>query len=238
MQLVARGLLASFLALAAACTRQSPLFPLHAADGKRPNLVLITVDTLRADHLGAYGYPVGTSPDIDQLAASGVRFANAIATAPETAPATASIMTGLYQYRSRVFFNRGVIRPQIDTLAERLRRTGYATAGFIGNGLVGAKRGFDQGFDTFTSFELENVYAPIDRHGADLVLAWLAQRPRRPWFLWIHFMDPHGPYTRRATRDHRSAEVSRGRVRRRSGGAVRVRQFRPGRHPRVPAGPQ
>jgi arylsulfatase A-like enzyme len=158
-------------------------------------VLLVTVDTLRADHLGAYGYPVPTSPAIDRLAAGGVRAGACVATAPETAPATASLLTGLYQYRTRVFFNRGTLPPDVTSLAEDLRAAGYTTAGLVGNGLVGAERGFSQGFDHFERFDSPSPLEPSDARGVDRAIAWLRAAPARPWLLWIHLMDPHGPYT-------------------------------------------
>jgi arylsulfatase A-like enzyme len=160
-----------------------------------PNVLLITVDTLRADHLGAYGYDQPTSPAIDALAAQGVLVSRCVATAPETAPATASILTGLYQDQHLVTFNRAKLPADVTTLAERLRAAGYATAAFVGNHLIGAEYGFAAGFDTFEEFQGKSPIAARDHLGADLFEHWLASSPQRPWFAWIHFMDPHGPYT-------------------------------------------
>lgn len=179
--------------LAAGCER-APDFPLQTAAGRPPNVLLITIDSLRPDHLGAYGYPVPTSPAIDGLAVAGVRFTQAIASAPETSPAVASLLTGLYQYRSRVLFNRGTLPPHLTTLAESARAAGYATAGFAGNLLLAAQHGFDQGFAHFESFAKLKPGAAADDDGAKAALAWLDAAPPAPWLLWIHFVHPHGPY--------------------------------------------
>jgi len=158
-----------------------------------PNVLLITVDTLRADHLGAYDYPLPTSPRIDELARSGVRCAAVMATASETAPATASLLTGLYQPGHRVVENRSTLPADVTTLAEHLRARGYATAGFVGNELVGDGFGFAQGFDHFEIFG-QDASLHSDAKGAALAEAWLRSAPTAPWHLWVHFMDPHGPY--------------------------------------------
>jgi len=182
------------LALAATgCDRTRARFPLRTADGERPNLVLVTIDTLRADHLGIYGYPVQTSPSIDRLGKEGVSFLQSVASAPETSPAVASLLTGLYQHRNRVAFNLGTLPAQVTTLAERLQAAGYTTAGLVGNFLLDAQHGFAQGFGTFESFAAK-LGGPSDDRGVAQAIAWLDTDPKQPWFLWIHFMDPHGPY--------------------------------------------
>jgi len=157
-------------------------------------VLLISIDTLRPDHLGAYGYAIPTSPIIDRLSASGVRVATCVASAPETAPAMASLLTGMYQYRTRVVANRGTLQAYVSTIAERLQESGYATAGFIGNTLLGADRGFDQGFEHFEAFRHENPLAPSDDRGVTLASDWIAAAPATPWFVWLHLIDPHGPY--------------------------------------------
>ncbi len=169
--------------------------PAVAADDRTapPNVLLITVDTLRADHLGAYGYPVPTSPRIDELARGGVRCEAVMATAPETAPATASLLTGLYQPGHRVVENRASLPADVTTLAEHLRARGYTTAGFVGNELVGDGFGFAQGFDVFEIFGHDETLHS-DANGAAMAEAWLREAPASPWHLWLHLMDPHGPY--------------------------------------------
>jgi arylsulfatase A-like enzyme len=183
------GTLAIALALCSGCRRAGDGV-LHAADGGRPNLLLITVDTLRADHLGSYGYALPTSPAIDRLARSGVTFANAYTPVPTTAPAVASLLTGLYVDAHQVRENEAELPAAAYTLGEALAASGYATAGFYGNGALA--NGFGQGLETWQPFGA--TWAAHDAAGGRLALAWLEQR-RAPWFLWVHFMDPHGPYT-------------------------------------------
>lgn len=181
--------------LTAGCQSPAPEFPLRTADGKLPNVLLITVDSLRPDHLGAYGFPVPTSPSIDRLAAGGVRLTQAIATAPDTAPAIASLLTGLYQYRSKVLFSNGSLPADITTLAERMGAVGYRTAGFVGTNVLSTTRGFGRGFDHFKTFGGGSARHALDADGADRAIAWLDRNTTRPWFLWVHFVAPHGPYT-------------------------------------------
>jgi arylsulfatase A-like enzyme len=191
---IASALAAMLALLIAGCERPGVTFPLRTAAGTPPNVLLVSIDTLRPDHLGAYGYPIATSPTIDALSDQGVRVRTCVASAPETAPAMASLLTGMYQPRTRVVFNRGTLPAYVQTLAEHLRKTGYATAGLIGNTLLDASRGFDQGFDSFEAFQNTNALLPSDDRGVDLALAWLAAPPKTPWFLWLHLIDPHGPY--------------------------------------------
>ena len=160
-----------------------------------PNLVLVTIDTLRADHLDAYGHPRPTAPSFAALAREGVLFETAISAAPATQLATASLLTGLWPWshadpsRPR---RRGTpyLRSGFATLAERLAAAGYATGGFVANQAVRAEEGFAQGFIAWDesaarSGRVEDVLAPA--------LAWLADA-RAPFFLWVHVMDPHHPY--------------------------------------------
>lgn len=160
--------------------------------GERPNVLLVTIDTLRADHLGAWGYGPPTSPAIDRLAASGVRFARAVATAPETAPAVASLLTGRYQPRSGVRRNGGRVPDDVTTLAELAAAGGWHTAAIVCNPLLVRDYGFHQGFADW--LELERDGKPTDDRAADAAIARVQGMPE-PWLLWIHFMDPHGPYT-------------------------------------------
>ncbi len=158
-------------------------------------MLLITVDTLRADHLGSYGYEIPTSPTIDRLARDGVTFVNAYTPVPTTAPAIASLLTGRYVDAHQVRENEAELPAATYTLGEALAAAGYATAGFYGNGALA--KGFGQGLDTWQPFSAK--WTAADAAGGTLALAWLEQQ-RAPWFLWVHFMDPHGPYTSPAER--------------------------------------
>jgi arylsulfatase A-like enzyme/Tfp pilus assembly protein PilF len=173
---------------------------------RHPNLVLITIDTLRADHVGAYGAASGATPSLDAMAAAGVRFDQVQTAVPLTGPSHATILTGQYPpshgVRGNVVFTLGSKYP---TLATRLKREGYATAAFVGAYPVAAAFGFNQGFDTFDEeFHEASVGDPGAERRAnevvDAALRWLEPAGSRssqgqPFFAWLHFYDPHAPYT-------------------------------------------
>jgi arylsulfatase A-like enzyme/Tfp pilus assembly protein PilF len=175
---------------------------LRPAAPSGPNLLLITIDTLRADRVGAYGAAAGATPVIDALARRGVRFDQAQTAVPLTGPSHATILTGQYPpthgVRGNVVFTLGDHYP---TLATRLKRRGYRTAAFVGAYPVAAAFGFNQGFDTFDEEFHES--SPLDQGAerranevADAVGRWLSSAPASaaPFFTWVHFYDPHAPY--------------------------------------------
>ncbi|HVQ23730.1 MAG TPA: sulfatase [Planctomycetota bacterium] len=159
------------------------------AAGDAPTLVLVVVDTLRADRLGCYGGAVAT-PRIDALAARGVRFATARAASSWTWPATSSILTGLYPGAHGVRdYQRCLLVEGLDTLPELCMRRGYTTGGFVANALIAADNNFDQGFETFVCAPNVTARALNAR-----VAAWLADTEGCARFLYVHYMDPHLPY--------------------------------------------
>jgi len=168
----------------------------------RPNALLITVDTLRADRLGVYGFSWDTSPAIDRLAASGVVFERAIAGASFTTGSHASIMTSRYTREHTIgYMNGGTRLEGITTLAEILNQQGYQTAAFVGNIMLDRSTGLDRGFEIYNDelpqAELNRGFAfeRIAEQTTDAALLWLKHRDSRPFFLWVHYQDPHGPYT-------------------------------------------
>ncbi|MGQ0552119.1 MAG: sulfatase [Planctomycetota bacterium] len=173
------------LSCSAGCSEQAP------AVDTRPDLILVVVDTLRADRLSTYGHARPTSPNLDQLAARGVVFEDATAQSSWTLPSMTSLFTGRH-----VFVNAERLPDGVPALAERLAEAGYDTAAFIGNPAVSAARGFDRGFATFIGREQTGnvTWTAPDLQAA--LEGWLAKRPRdgRPLFLYLHFMDPHFPY--------------------------------------------
>lgn len=206
-------MVACVVLLAAGCVRSESADSPPPAEGKRPNLLLITVDTLRADHLSSYGYRLPTSPNLDRFAEDGVRFADATVPWPKTWPAVASMLTGKYPVTTGVrLYPRRPLPQDHDTLAELLGRSGYETAAVVANVNASSKFGFDQGFDTFvesweeglqqatgrTDFESDPgevkqfTGARVVTNQALTLLEDLAGE--QPFFLWLHYIDPHGPY--------------------------------------------
>jgi arylsulfatase A-like enzyme/Flp pilus assembly protein TadD len=166
-----------------------------------PNVVLITLDTVRADRVGAYGYTKGATPALDRIARQGVRFADATSQAPLTAPAHAALLTGQYPARLGVRDNASTpIPPDTQTLARVFKDKGYRTGGFVGAFILGAEYGFGQGFDvfdaTFTRYTAGNKLQ-AQRLGGEVVdraIKWLHDAGSRPTFTWIHLYDAHAPY--------------------------------------------
>jgi arylsulfatase A-like enzyme len=194
---------------------------------KGPNIILILVDTLRADHLSCYGAKANETPVIDGLAADGTRFAHAYSQASWTRPSVATIFTSLYPSSHRAIHKSDALPDAVVTLAEVMQQSGYSTIGFANNINVAPLFGFQQGFDQYVFLEpefffgatesaaqltiynqlrlvreryvsqkkwVENYYQPADvvtKHGSD----WIAARDKgRPFFMFLHFMEPHDPY--------------------------------------------
>jgi arylsulfatase A-like enzyme len=170
-------------------------------DPHRQDIVLVVVDTLRADHLGVYGYGRPTSPRIDRLAAGGAVFDNAWSAAPWTLPSVMSIVTGRYPSDHRVE-NDGLRLPDgVPTLAGTLRGAGYRTGGFVAHVYVSRLFGFDRGFDVYEDFglalpdyRLEAGLEPDAARVTDAALDWLRRQGKEPVFLLAHYFDPHWPY--------------------------------------------
>jgi len=163
----------------------------------RPNVLLYVIDTLRADHLGCYGYSRPTSPHIDALAATGIRFEHAVAQSSWTTPATASILTGRYPLAHGATTLGEGMWPDVPTLAEVLHGAGYRTAAFVTNGNVAGELGFARGFETYRYFPEDRKRAGMYLRADELhpqIVPWLAEGDRRPFFLYVHATDPHAPY--------------------------------------------
>jgi len=165
----------------------------------RPSIVLVTLDTLRADHLGCYGYPRETSPFLDRMAATGARFTNAVAACSHTGPAHASIFTGLSPMRHGLVRNGLAIPDELDALAELLDGVGYQTVGVTP---VGFLSGLQGGFDDFL-----RANSPVAEGVIDRAIEELRERDapaeEPPLFLWLHFFDAHTPYRSGETRHYR-----------------------------------
>jgi arylsulfatase A-like enzyme/Tfp pilus assembly protein PilF len=187
-------------------TLLSFLIALPAAAAERPNVVLVTLDTTRADRMGFLGSTRGLTPALDALARQGTVFERAFAQAPITTVSHATILSGTYPQFHRVN-DFGVPLPaSVPWLPDLLRAQGYRTAAFVGALILdprgGLAPGFDRGFETYDAgFKVkrgkEDRYATMERRGEEVVsraLAWLGQRPPGPFFLWVHLYDAHDPY--------------------------------------------
>ncbi len=171
---------------------------------ERPNVLLVTIDTLRADHVGCYGLATASTPAIDALAARGVRFETAIAQAPLTGPSHATILTGLTPPGHGFRNNSGFALPStVHSAAEMFKTAGYRTGAVVSGFPLDRRFGFSRGFDDYD----DHLPKGNDRRRTpyverfadattDAALRWLEARTTGsgPWFLWVHYYDPHAPY--------------------------------------------
>jgi len=171
------------------------------ADG--PNILFICVDTLRADHVGLYGYHRDTTPRIDAFFGQGRVYERAYSASPSTGPSVVSMLTGLYPHRHGVRVLCQRIPANAITFVDHLRRAGYQTAAVISNAVLadtasGIGDRFDHYDDTVDEQEpfREAMFERSAARTTDAAIRWLtnARHPSRPHFLWVHYIDPHGPY--------------------------------------------
>ena len=203
---------AAFLALLPQCL----FLWAQPAASRKPNLLLVTFDTTRADRLGCYGFEGIRTPSIDRLAREGVLFENVYAQAPQTLPNHSSIFTGLYTITHNVLSNGQKLEDPAVTLAEILSSSGYKTGAVVAAAplikVFNLTQGFSHYDDEFGSqdgvgyfkaflrlFSGNKINLPSERHGdavARLAIQWLDRvgKSKRPFFLWVHFFDPHEPY--------------------------------------------
>jgi arylsulfatase A-like enzyme len=158
---------------------------------ERPPVVLVSIDTLRADHLGVYGYRRPTSPTLDRLAAESLVFARAFATAPWTLPSHASLLTGLYpeEHGAGRSESTDPLPAGVPTLAEILRGAGYRTLAFTAGGVMSRRSGLDRGFEVWREHTRANLRSVLPG-----VFDELGTHVERPFFLFLHTYDVHGPY--------------------------------------------
>ena len=174
---------------------------------RRPNLMLITLDTTRADALGAYGQQLPTSPTMDRLAREGVVFEQVSTTNPETLPAHSTILTGMWPYAHGVRANAGfVLSDRHTTLAEHLGERGYATSAEIAANVIGGRTQIAQGFDRHRDPTSDDVVVHTEggdenrqttRPGSDISakgIQFIRANRKKEFFVWLHFFDPHNPY--------------------------------------------
>ncbi len=181
------------------------VFFLRSRVDDRPNLLLITMDTTRADHLGCYGYDAARTPTLDALARTGVKFNRFFTTVPLTLPSHTTMMTGLYPPEHGCRVNgEHKLGEDIITMSEVFDKNGYRTGAFVAAFVLDSKFGLDRGFETYNDYDVptsndiydDNImysYRRADRV-ADAALEWLDEQSGEPFFCWVHFFDPHHPY--------------------------------------------
>jgi arylsulfatase A-like enzyme/tetratricopeptide (TPR) repeat protein len=165
-----------------------------------PSVLLVSLDTVRADHLGCYGHAAARTPNLDALAKRGVRFERAYAHTPYTLPSHATLLTGLYPAAHGVHVNfQGAIAPESAPIAESLAKIGYRTAAFVASSVLDRRFGLARGFGSYDDLSGRPVSASeqVERPAnevADAAIGWLSKSDRAPFFAWVHFYDAHDPY--------------------------------------------
>jgi choline-sulfatase len=191
---VVLGCLAYFFIITPGKSRIRP------ADESTYNVLLITLDTTRADHLGCYGYPQAKTFYLDGLAQEGTRFARVYCPAPLTLPSHVSILSGLYPVAHGVRNNGHDLQSGIKTLAEILKGRGYATAAFVSSFSVDSRFGIDRGFDVYDdTFQAQATLKSSNSERRaeetfDRFSRWLESNRKKRFFAWVHYYDPHLPY--------------------------------------------
>jgi choline-sulfatase len=200
------------------------VFPVDSPAAAKPNIVLITLDSTRADRMGFMGAHSGLTPNLDGIAHQGLVFAQAYAQAPAAVDSDATILTGAYPQIHRASEFAVPLTTTLPYLPDLLHSSGYSTAAFVGSILLdprdGPFQGYDRGFDLYDAgFHQpqrgENRFQSVARHG-DQVIAratnWLAANKQRPFFLWVHLQDPHAPYPTSYDRAVASADAAVGKL--------------------------
>lgn len=165
---------------------------------KRPNVLFVSIDTLRADHLGTYGWERPTSPNFDAFAAKGVVFERAQSSSSWTLPSLTTLMTSLLPSTHRCEKDTSRLDPSYTTLAEILRDAGYDTAIVASHLFLNAGHGLQQGFTRVDTRIIQDEFAITSPQVTDWGVSWLQDKAAaddgEPWFLWLHYFDPHAPY--------------------------------------------
>jgi arylsulfatase A-like enzyme/Tfp pilus assembly protein PilF len=181
------------MAAVAGCSNTTPARSTSQAPA-RPSILLVTLDTTRADAIGPEAQAIET-PSFNALAARGRRFRQAYATVPETLPSHSSIMTGLYPAGHGIHENARFLESRHPVLAERLKSAGYRTAAFISSFVLSRRFGLQRGFDVFDDEPQRGASERSATDTTDRALASLSAANPRPLFMWVHYFDPHAPYT-------------------------------------------
>jgi len=198
--LAASFVIATTLAIGVLANQQTQSARSQAAIGG-PNIVLISIDSLRADHLGAYGYRRATSPNIDAVAREGAVFETVMSPTSWTLPAHMTMLTSLPPEKHGVITDRLRLAHRVETLPQRLHRAGYETAGFVSATYLDGLFGFNRGFDVYDDYSILRIAAEKSRTAitsglvADRAIHWLQHRATSsPFFLFLHFYDVHYNY--------------------------------------------
>jgi hypothetical protein len=187
------------------------LFYSCSRDKVKPDILLITIDTLRWDRLGCYGYPLDTTPFIDQLAKEGVVFKHAVTPIPITDASHASILTSLHPVTHQLLRNASELNPGFETTPEVLKENGYYTIGAVAVRMLGGKYNFSQGFDSFSDQwdpdikdwkevvkdfpgESQRVAKSVNKSLKEQIENYQEKHKNKPLFIWVHYYDPHYPY--------------------------------------------
>ena len=194
----------TLLSLLALLAFSIPAAPRQSEPSNRfPNVVILTIDTLRADHLSSSGYRRPPTPTIDRLLAAGARFTEARTVEPLTTPALGAMLTSLYPHEHGATRNGMRLRPGLPSLARTLRERGYRSAAFVGNWTLKDRlSGFAEHFERYEEVFTRKRWLGLFKDEAtaedltDAALAWLAgiRKQRGPFLLWVHYVDPHAPY--------------------------------------------
>jgi len=186
------------LALLVTINKKSLVYDLKKAH--EFNIMLITLDTTRADHLGCYGYKEAKTPNLDKLASEGIRFANAYCSVPLTLPSHTTILTGLEPVAHGVRNNGYYLSSNIKTVTQVLKENGYKTAAFVSAFSVDSRFGLDRGFDIYD--DMYQIVMPFKSQNSERraentftkFARWLEDNYREKFFCWVHYYDPHFPY--------------------------------------------
>jgi choline-sulfatase len=206
MQVLRRLSLVVALALSAGGASTPKATSAPSSSAKPPNIILITLDTTRADRMGFLGSKRGLTPNLDVLATQSVVFTRAYAQVPLTTPSHAVLLTGTYPQYNHLDDLAQPLRAELPYLPDLLHERGYHTAAFVGSIVLdpesGGAPGFDRGFDIYdanfhNSKPGEDRYQSLERRAEDVAnhaMGWLSHHQQTPFFMWLHFYDPHEPY--------------------------------------------
>ncbi len=202
----AMSLVALALFLGSGCSDREPTATddgTGSSQAQQPNVLLIVIDTLRKDHLSAYGYERKTSPALDLLSASGIRYDGAIAQAPWTTPSIGALMTSMYPSALGIEGEQNALADALVLLPEALLEAGYQTAGVISHSFLGSAWNFQQGFQVFDEGNVQG-HSAVTSEGvtrdATALLRQLSQ-DEAPFFLFVHYFDPHAAYVEHESHD-------------------------------------